>query len=144
MSDKKEMKYRKRNPDIETETLRIWKADKEEKQELEQFSEGDIKLKLKNSKGEEIETNLCGFNKAYKKDNNSELIFAWKFKHEDRLILFYLKDKEGEDSNKAIEFLKGMGKAIGYEVEDIEEKFKQLINDNGLMKMISKDKEVKK
>jgi len=135
VKENKHMKYRERKPDIETESLRMWKTSEEERKEIEDDKGEGIEIKLKDDKGEEIVTKICGFDKACDKTTN-ELMFAWKFKHEDKMMLFYLKNKEDEMSKKAIEFLKGMGNAIGYNVQDIEVHFKNMINDKGLMKMI--------
>lgn len=130
------MKFNKK-PDIETESLRVWKnkaSDKDKKK----IRDVGIELKMKDKDGKEVTTQLCGFTTARDKKTN-ELSFAYKFKHKDKLVLYYNKAKD-ESSGNAIRVLIEACKVFGYSIQDVEQQFADLINDKGLMKMIDEVK----
>jgi hypothetical protein len=55
---------------------------------------------------------LCGFNKVVD-PKTKKLKFAWKFKHEDKLVLIY-----NPDGIKAGEIIEGL-KSFGFQVQDV-------------------------
>ena len=103
----------KRKPDIETETFRAWTPNKKERKNLEK--EKGIKIKFK---GQEYE--LTGFNYA---KNKGKIVFAWKYKHRDKVILYYIPDKLTNKDRKRIEGLFSglipLSKMLGYEAQDL-------------------------
>jgi len=103
-------------PDIETESLRIWKK---RKGEIPKKDKDAIEVDM----GNETKISLCGYNKAYKKGTKKEVVFAWKFKHEDKLLCYYLPDEKNQEILDLITGLKDIGNKMGYEVKDIRDWF---------------------
>lgn len=135
------MKYHERKPDLETESMRVWIPNKEEAEELKKTDEGDIKIDYK---GNEII--VGGFNKAMKKDGN--LLFIWKFKHQEHLILYYIFEEncEEEDLKKAkeaIEMLRLVNSKMGmnYQIQDMKETFDNTLNEMPSLENLTKLKE---
>lgn len=118
------MEYQKRKCDRETESMRIWISDKdkhpEEFEESMELKDEGITVPYK-----EAEFKLLGFNKAFDPKTN-ELKFAWKFKHEEHLVLVYNPSKEDED---IINPLFDMMKMLGYEIQNVEETLKKAYNE---------------
>lgn len=130
----------------ETESLRIYEADKKDKKEKKEFEETSgfwISVKtgkpIKSKEG----IKLMGFNLAYKDNTKKEVLFAWKFKHEDRNILVYfnpnLSKKKKEETLEGFkitnfggynitDLVKDTLPSIRYEMDIIEKKRK---NKNG-------------
>src|SRR3990167_2001514 len=80
-----------KEPMMETELFRMWKGEKNEFKEL-----GDKGIKIK-YKGKEY--SLLGF--THTTDKNENVIFAYKFKHDQRMITYFVA--EGEEHNETIE-----------------------------------------
>ena len=96
-----------RKPDIETENFRAWsgeKLNKKEKKDYDKEAENSPFIDL----GDGKKFVLTGFNIARAKDTN-KIIFAYKFKHEARMILYWcaenLNEKEKECCDIAIKGL---------------------------------------
>ncbi len=106
----------------ETESLRIYEADKKDKKEMTGLKKDsfkiDIQTGLPTNKGKE-NLSFVGFNVGYKKINGKkEVAVCWKFKHEDKNILLYINPslpKEEQDGIKKVYLIAGM---IGYNVTD--------------------------
>jgi len=99
-----------KKPDMETELFRSWAVPKDDKEEL-----GGKGFKI-NYKG--MELNLTGFTIGTDKTTN-ELIFAYKFKHEDKIILYYTPDVEKAKS--IIEPMKDFMVLLGFQFQDMTE-----------------------
>lgn len=109
----KEPLYRQRPPTKETESMRMWVSDKDKypdefKESSERDKSDDIIISYKDT-----EFNICGFNRAID-PKTEKLMFAWKIKHEDRLVLIY-----NPSNDKKIEPLIEMMNKLGYEVKDV-------------------------
>ena len=105
---------KKRKPDFETESFRMWSEKKKGKEEV-----GGFEIKYKDMK-----MKLCGFNICRKE---GKIIFAYKFKHEEGegLILIH-NPKINKESEKIESMLRAMALAIGYEVKDTQDVLKNL------------------
>lgn len=115
------MKIKKpnRKPDLNTESMSLWKVDKEE---FEGIGEG-IKIKYK-----DIELELVGF--KYVRDRKNEVVFAWKIKH-DRKIVLYAKIKESKETEDMEKLLKAFAYAYGYDLQNSMDTLKNLYSQKG-------------
>ena len=126
------MKCYDRKPDIETESLRMWKTkDNEEKTDVDNSNSFKIEYN-------KMEMNLCGFTTCKDKKSN-KIIFAYKFKHKEKMILYYInEDLTAEEKNKIDKVLFMMRKInplIGdYEIKDVKDTFKLMENEKHLWK----------
>ena len=120
---KTESLYKQRPPDKETESLRIWETDKnkhpEEWAESKKHSEEGILIPYK-----DIEFKIMGFSKAVDKKTN-EIKFAWKFKHEEKMVLIY------NPSNTDVSPMLNMIKTLGFQIQDVMETLKNVYNEEG-------------
>jgi hypothetical protein len=104
------MKYHERKPDLDLESMRIWKAEKnsEEAKELDAVEDTfDIKYK-------DITMKACGFN-VLRSKKTKEVFFAYKIKrNEGDMLLYYFKENltesEKVDSEKIMQFFRDMQK----------------------------------
>jgi hypothetical protein len=115
------MEYHKRKPDKETESLRIWKTDKKEHpkeaEELEKFKDEGIEIPYK-----DVKFKILDFNTARNPKTN-ELMFAWKFKHKEKLILIY--NPSNTDVTPFLSIMQG----LGFEIHDVMETLKNAYNE---------------
>ena len=115
------MEYHKRKPDKETESLRIWKTDKKEHpkeaEELEKFKDEGFEIPYKDIKFRMLDFNIARHTKT------NEIMFAWKFKHKEKLILVY------NPSNTDITPLLDIIDNLGFQVQDIMESIKSAYNE---------------
>lgn len=93
----------KKKPDFETDKFRAWKPENYGVEDLKSLDDGDIKIKFKG-----MELGLSGFNKCLDKKTKA-LVMAYKFKHEQKLVIYYVPviTYEAED------MLEGLGEACG-------------------------------
>ena len=105
--------YKGRGPDKETESFRMWKAEKDDVD-----TEGSFTIK---HKGQEF--TCCGFT----------LI---KFKIDEGMVLYYDCGIETEKFNGLISMLKMGCKKIGYELCNIADKLKILEVERGSIKEV--------
>lgn len=122
-----ELKYRKRKPDKETELLRMWKTEKdsEEAKEIDLATkDGSFGISYKGMK-----LQICGFNLITNKITN-KLIFAYKFKHEEKFVIYYVpnNNKEGQ---KCLESIQTFIKLGGYGLQNMEEQLKSMYAEYG-------------
>ena len=124
----KEPLYRKRKLDFETESLRMWEVDKKKrKNEFEDIkSMKGFKVKYK-----DIEMEFCGFARVLRK-KDKKLVFAYKFKHEEGLILIHNPkiDKKIDSIEKVI---RELAAGTGYQVQDTEEILKNIHSQKHVM-----------
>jgi hypothetical protein len=108
----KEPEYKKRIPDKETKSMRMWISDEKkypnEWKEANEFDKG-IEILYKSMK-----FNICGFNQAID-PKTKELKFAWKIKPEERLILIY--NPSNDDIESIFKNLNDIG--LGFEIQDV-------------------------
>ena len=107
-------------PTKETELLRIWEVDKNKKPQcLENEKEGfEVDL------GEGMKIKTIGFTEARHK-KTKELIFAYKFKHESKFVIYYIP-KETDETKMFLEKLKEITSIIGYNLQDLKENMKSM------------------
>jgi len=108
--------------DLETESFRAWKGTDEENQMIEESHPISVYHKG-------IKIYLVGFTKVFEPKTN-RLSFAYKFKEETRVILFY--DVPGIRNHKieeAKEFIKQYAKDTGYTILDSSEYVKNIYNE---------------
>ena len=124
-----------RKPDFENESFRMWETSKKEK---DKYKDTGSKVKIL---GQEIA--LIGFTEVFKKDND-KLIFAYKFKHNNKTILFVIPDDLLMEEKKVIEFLgllNTMAESIGYKVMDMRDSIKSIKNEKHIIDKMKKEKD---
>ena len=124
-----------RKPDFENESFRMWETSKEERDE---YKNGGSKIKIL-----EEEVSLIGFTEVSKKDDD-KLIFAYKFKHNNKTILFVIPDDLLMEEKKVIEFLgllNTMAESIGYKVMDMRDSIKSIKNEKHIIDKMKKEKD---
>ena len=105
----------------ETEMLRIWEVDKKSRKDFEE---------LKNKKGFDINIDnglkmkCMGFTEIRNKKTR-QLLFAYKFKHETRSILYYFPS-EDKKIRKLLELLKILSSELNYQLQNIDQSFKSI------------------
>lgn len=114
----KEPIYRNRKPDLETESIKAWVSNKKEAQEAEKIAEEEkhqIIIHCKNK----FEMRLMGFTKFIDKGTD-EVIFAYKFKKENKTVIYYSPDNLKQDKQEKIkvflEKIKQLAQASGFEM----------------------------
>ena len=129
----KEPLYRKRPCDRETESLRIWKTDKDSKEAKEMKDLEGFKVKYKG-----MELKCMGFSEI--RNKKGKLVFAIKFKHEDKLLLYYIPDKiskkDKEKMDIALEGIQELNKVFGYEIKDMKEVLKNIYNEQNTIEKL--------
>jgi hypothetical protein len=114
-----------KKPDFENESLRMWVPDKKEKKRL--------KKKTPCIKYRGYVFGLVGFTLVKK---NNKVVFAYKFKHESKMVIAYL-----DDDNKEIQAvyndLKKYAKAIGYEFRDVHEVWDKILMEEHTIKKLT-------
>jgi hypothetical protein len=115
------MKYHERKPTKETETMRIWEVDKkkypEEFSEIEKFKDEGIEIPYKDVKFKILDFNIA------RDPKTKEVMFAWKFKHKEKLILIY------NPSNTDVTPILGVMQKLGFEIQDVMDTFKSAYNE---------------
>lgn len=130
--------YRNRKPDKETELIRMWSTktnSKESKDIQKRTKDNSFKIKYK-----DMEIEACGFTILTHKETK-KLMFAYKFKHDERFIIYYIpeENKNNEDCKKAFEIIKMASNMSGYNLQDMRENLKSIYEEFQLQK-----KEIKK
>ena len=123
---KSELKYRQRKPDKETELLRMWKTDKdsEEAKEIDEVFKDSVEI---NYKGMKLQ--ITGFNIMIDKKTN-KLVFTYKFKHDEKFILYYLPDNN-KQGKKVLGTLQNLAMLGGYNMQNMEENLKSIYAECG-------------
>lgn len=132
------MKYHKRKPDLDLESFRAWIPNKEEEKEVKDLKGITVKYK-------DIELQLNGFSVAYAKKGKEQPIFAWKFKHENRLVMYYCFDVKSELRNQtiAVKKIKEVAEMAGYGTLNMEEQFKSVYLEMKTLENLRKKKNEK-
>lgn len=110
---KKVIDYHNRKPDKETEMFRSWKLNKNEVDK--DYAKDSVKI---NYKG--MELSICGFTTMMENNKKKELVFAYKFKHEDKVIIYYEPEKTSK-TKEIIEMISSMATLFGYRLQDMKE-----------------------
>lgn len=116
----KEPIYRDRKPDLETESIRAWVSNEKEAKEVEKLAEEE-KHKIVIHCSNNFEMRLMGFTKFIDKETE-EVIFAYKFKKENKTVIYYTPDDLKIDKqtkvNLFLEKIKQIAKTSGFEMID--------------------------
>jgi hypothetical protein len=117
-----------RKPDFETESLRMWRTKKGSKEFSEAKASEGFELDIGNGK-----LKFCGFTEGRDKDN--KLVFAYKFKHEEKNVLFYFPKeyKDNEGIKQVMDFLEKIAVSMGYELTNVEDMLKSIKMEVDLM-----------
>ena len=119
-------KYQKRKPDKETELLRMWILDKNSKEskEFEEKTKDSTEITYKDMK-----IKITGFTELRDKKTN-KLKFAYKFKHDERFVVYYVPDNNKEGM-KCLEIIKRLIPLGGYNLQNMEEQLKSIYAELG-------------
>jgi len=119
-------KIMSKKPSKETELFRMWNKNKNiSKKEIDKEVGKGFEIDL----GDEIKIKMVGF--TIVKNNNDELICAYKFRHDKQLILFYKPKNLSEKDRELIEeeilpvIIKAT-KISGYSLQDMDETLKSI------------------
>lgn len=127
------MKKITRKPDLETESMRMWvesdKERKEEKKFQKENPDADVSVKIG-----DLMFKLNGFTKCSK---DGELILIYKFKHEEKIIIYYVF-KETTESLKAIEMIKAVGQLGGFDVQNFKDIADRILAQQGSIENLTK------
>lgn len=121
------LNYRERKPDLETESFRAWGVRSEEKKAI--IKEATEKHPIIIKQGD-MKFHLTGFNKGIDK-KTGKVIFAYKFKHEDKFILYYISDKISKEKQIKIKeyFFEALSQnciLINYKLQNVKETLKNI------------------
>ncbi len=122
MGKQKEPEYRKRKPDLETESLRAWISTEKESEEIEKLTEEKNKIEINCGNG--FKMRLIGFIKMID-EKTGQIVFAYKFKKENRIIMYYIPDNLTKENKEKIKiFINKMqliARISGYEMIDAKD-----------------------
>lgn len=124
--------YPNRKPDFEVESFRSWTVDKSEEKEFAKVlanDKGAINLSYK-----DIEVSLGGFTKCINK-TTGVLEFAYKIKSTDKLILFYLADKNSDIAKEGVKLLGQLSAHLDYEFLDAMDCVKNIYNEKDRLEL---------
>lgn len=134
----KEPEYRKRKPDFETESFRVWKTKgNKEKEEVKQFSEKNP-IKVKQGKFEMV---LQGFTKLLSKKTGKP-IMAYKIKREEKLFMYWIEDEDKLEDNEIVlinntkQFFRNTAELFGYGIMDMKEQIKRMANEKHVLEKL--------
>ena len=114
-----------KKPDFETEKLRGWSVSKEDtKKYKKEWKEEENNIEI--SKGD-MKLQLMRFTEVRQKKND-KLGFAYKFRHDKGLFLYHLPKDSGKKEQEAINFIKGVAEAGGYEVRSTDDFLQEAID----------------
>lgn len=132
----KEPIYRDRKPDLETESIRAQVSNKKEAEEAEKIAEEEkhpIIIHCENG----FQMRLMGFTKFIDKETE-EIIFAYKFKKENKTVIYYTLDNLKADKQEKVkiflERIKDMAKLSGFEMIDGREFAKRASEEAGRLR----------
>lgn len=111
-----------RKPDFETESLKMWVPSDKEKERL---NKKDPRVEYKG-----YTFRLIDFTAVRKK---GIVVFAYKFNHENRMVMAYLDDSETE-MKEAYGMLQEGAKSIGYKFRDAREAFEKILSEEDTVK----------
>ena len=124
------MEDSKRKPDIETESLRIWKAEKDSF--TKEDEEDSYELTLKDG----MKLKCMGFTKVLDKKDKS-IIFIYKLKEHYRNILYYTI-KETEESKDVLLILTKFSYEFDYTLQNMKETLTNIETNKQLFEKLNK------
>lgn len=137
----KEPIYRNRKPDLETESIRAWVSNKDEAKEAEKIADEEkhpIVIHCDNG----FQMRLMGFTKFIDKEKE-EVIFAYKFKKENKTVIYYKPDNLNADKqskiNLFLEKITNLAKINGFEMIDGREFAERSAEEAGRLRKIKKE-----
>ena len=138
MEKQKEPAYRKRKPDLETETIKAWVSNEEEFKDAEKIAKDEThKIEIKFDNG--FMMRLMGFTKMIDKDTD-KIVFAYKFKKENKTIMYYIPDDQTKEVKEKMKIflnkLTAMAKVSGYEMIDGREFAKRSADEAGRLRKV--------
>ena len=140
MEKEKEPEYRKRKPDLETESIRAWVSEGKEAKEVEKIAKHEKRQIVVNCENN-FKMRLIGFTKFINKKTD-KIVFAYKFKKENKTIMYYVPDdltKENKEKIKIfIDKLQTMAEVSGYEMIDGREFAKRSADEAGRLRKLHK------
>ncbi len=95
----------------------MWKAGDEAKDACE-TAEAPFEIAY-----ESLKMRLVGFRQV-RRNANGDVFFAWKVKHDEKVVLYYVKDKGSKQWSKLLSGLKSA--IVNYEFQDVERQLKHL------------------
>ena len=137
----KEPAYRKRKPDLETESIRAWVPNEKESKETEKIAKDETrKIEIKFDNG--FVMRLMGFTKFINKKTD-KIVFAYKFKKENKTIIYYIPDNQTNETKEKMKIflnkLKTMAEVSGYEMVDGREFAKRSADESGRLRKLHKN-----
>ena len=115
--------YPDRNPDKETESFRMWVTGKKDTN-IEEEMKDCPKIVY-----EGIEIAIGGFNVVYDKPitmPDKKVMFAYKFKHDKKDILYYISDEATEVHKESIKMIKTLANSMNYVTTDMRDTLKSM------------------
>lgn len=116
----KEPIYRNREPDLETESIRAWVSNEKEAKEVEKLAKEE-KHKIIIHCSNNFQMRLMGFTKFIDKETE-EVIFAYKFKKENKTVIYYTPDNLKADKQAKIKIfldrIKSIAELSGFKMID--------------------------
>jgi len=134
----KEPAYRKRKPDLETESIRAWVPNEKESKETEKIAKDETrKIEIKFDNG--FVMRLMGFTKFINKKTD-KIVFAYKFKKENKTIIYYIPDNQTNETKEKMKIflnkLKTMAEVSGYEMVNGREFAKRSADEAGRLRKL--------
>lgn len=115
-SSHREAKFKmERKPDFENESLRMWVPNNKEKK---QYRKTDVRIKYKG-----YTFGLVGFTVAKLK---GRVVFAFKFKPENKTVLAY-KDDKNHEAQAIYKDLREYARFIGYQFSDVRDTWDRIL-----------------
>lgn len=141
----KEPEYRNRKPDLETESIRAWVSNEKEAEEVEKVAEEE-KHKIIIHCSNNFQMRLMGFTKFIDKETE-EVIFAYKFKKENKTVIYYTPDNLKADKQEKIKIfldrIKAIAESSGFEMINGREFAERSAKEAERLRKLKKDKGVK-
>ena len=137
----KEPAYRKRKPDLETESIRAWVPNEKESKETEKIAKDETrKIEIKFDNG--FVMRLMGFTKFINKKTD-KIVFAYKFKKENKTIIYYIPDNQTNETKEKMKIflnkLKTMAEISGYEMVNGREFAQRSADEAGRLRKLHKN-----
>jgi len=136
----KELSHLSRKPDFETESFRAWGIENSEKEKIIKESSEKHTIIVKQG---DMELHLTGFIKAIDKKTD-KVIFAYKFKHEDKMILYYISEELSKENQKKVEkwftMVNQLSNPMNYKLKNIREFLKNIESNKKHLEKLENEK----
>jgi len=115
-----------RKPDFETESFRAWNVKDSEKEKVIKETKEEHPIIIKQG---DMELQLNGFTKAIDRKTD-KVVFAFKFKHEGKLIMYYIPDKLSKENQEKVknwfEEVSPVCTLMNYQLENVSKFLKNI------------------